>query len=413
MQRIAFVRTWTFVSHRPDWLADSGHWQARARGIEDRLSDALHERLTQRFVDRRAATLQRQMRGGRELLSAVTREGTVLVEGEPVGRLEGFRFIPDAAGSPEEAKAMLGAAHRALRTSLPDRAKRCLEEPDEAFALRPDGRILWREAPLAVLQPGETLLAPRISLAAPDLAEPGLREALRRHLVGWLDRHVRTVLAPLHALEAAALEGAARGLAFQLKERLGTVPRHAVRAQLAALDRHARRVLRRHGVVLGIDSVYLPALLKPRPVALKALLWAVHHDMVDLVAPPAAGRMSVPLDPSIPPAFCEAIGYRAFGRIAVRADRLDRLARAARPLAAAGPFLATPALLALVGCTKAEIAPLLAAIGYRPQPGEGEPRYAFKSRSPRARRGGADTARAAKRAAQSPFAALTVLKFGR
>ena len=415
VQRIAFVRTWTFVSHRPDWLPNAAHWQERARVIEDRLSDALHARLTQRFVDRRAATLRRRMRDGRELISAVTRAGEVLVEGESVGRLDGFRFIPGETSSPEEAKALMTAALRALRAEIPARVRRCLAEPDEVLALRPDTRIGWHNAPVAYLAPGEHPLAPRLLLLPTDLLEPPEREALRRHLSLWLTRELRARLPALFALEAAPLAGAARGLAFQLKESLGVTPRRAVAAQLAALDRPARMALKRLGVRIGVNAVYLPALLKPAAIALKTLLWAVHHDMVDLVAPPAPGRLSLRLDPALPEAFYEAIGYCALGRIAVRADRLDGLALEAQRLARQGPFEATAKLLSLVGCRKEDLVPVLAALGYRRQPGEGEPRFAPKARG--RQRAGRRARRLAREvaagAADSPFAVLKDLRLVR
>ncbi|HXQ65715.1 MAG TPA: helicase-related protein [Alphaproteobacteria bacterium] len=417
VQRIAFVRTWTYVSHRADWLQSASHWQERARGIEDRLSDALHERLTQRFVDRRAATLQRRMRDGRELLAAVTRTGEVLVEGEGVGRLEGFRFLPEESGSPDEAKALVSAALRALRAEFPARMQRCMADAGEAFELRRDGRLLWRNEPVAYLEAGEHPLRPRLLLLPSDLIEPQAREALRRHLAGRLATLLRERLAPLYALETAALEGEARGLAYQLKEALGIVPRRAVAPLVAALDARARTALKRLGVRIGVDAVYLPLLLKPAPIALKTLLWAVHHDMVDLVAAPPAGRVSLALDPALPEAYYEAIGYRVKGRIAVRADRLDRLALKAQHLSRQGALAATPALLSLIACRKEDLASVLAALGYRKEGSEGEERFVRTGRggerSRRHRRAAAKAAEAAAQAPDSPFAVLKELRLVR
>jgi ATP-dependent RNA helicase SUPV3L1/SUV3 len=416
VQRIAFVRTWTFISHRPDWLGNAAHWQERARAIEDRLSDALHERLTQRFVDRRAATLQRRLRDGTELLGAVTRAGAVLVEGETVGRLEGFRFSPLETGSPDEAKALMSAALRALRTEIPARVRRCLEDADTAFALGPDGRIAWHEAPVAYLQAGEHPLSPRLLLLPSDLLEPAQREALRRHLAAWLERRIRAGLAPLFALEAAPLEGAARGLAFQLKESLGVLPRRVVAGQLAALDKRARMALQRLGVRLGADAVYFPALLKPAAIALKTLLWAIHHDMVDLVSPPPPGRLALHLDPAVPEGFYAAIGYRVLGSLAVRADRLDRLALEAHRLVQQGPFPVTPKLLSLVGCRAEELTPVLAALGYRPVPEGDGLRFAAKGRTrdrQHGRKRGRHKAAQDAAVADSPFAVLKELRLVR
>ena len=139
--RITQIRTWTYIAHRADWLADAGHWQTRAREIEDRLSDSLHERLTQRFVDRRAAMLVRRLGAGDDLLAAVKSNGDVLVEGEFVGRLEGFRFHPDGSVTGAEAKPLLTAARRALTGSMPGRLRDLERDGDETFALDADGRI--------------------------------------------------------------------------------------------------------------------------------------------------------------------------------------------------------------------------------------------------------------------------------
>ena len=414
VQRIAFVRTWTYVSHRGDWLANSAHWQERAGSIEDRLSDALHERLTQRFVDRRAASFQRRIRDGGELLGAVTREGKVLVEGEPVGRLEGFRFLPEESASRDEAKALMSATLRALKTEMPARIARCLADGEEAFELSPQGRLLWRGAAVAYLEAGQEPLKPRLLLLPSELIPSPARESLRRHLAERLEAILRARLSPLYALEAAALTGEARGLAYQLREGLGIVERRTVSRLLAALDGRARAALRRLGVHLGIDAVYLPALLKPAPIAAKTLLWAVHHDMVDLVVPPPAGRISIALDPAVPAAYYEAIGYRALGPIAVRADRLERLALELRRRASGGILASTAGLLPLIACRKEDMAAVLAAFGYRKEAGDGEERFVRERRGGSSQRHDGRRARAnAVKKGDSPFAVLKELRLGR
>ena len=138
MQRLSGVRIWSYIAARTDWVRDSPHWQARAREVEDLLSDALHEHLTARFVDRRAAHLMRRLEGVevQDLLSAVTRRGEVIVEGHPVGRVAGFRFFPDPEAEGDEKKLVLRAARRALRDEMPragrggrNRRRRCAD-PD-------------------------------------------------------------------------------------------------------------------------------------------------------------------------------------------------------------------------------------------------------------------------------------------
>ncbi|HEX8374850.1 MAG TPA: helicase-related protein, partial [Geminicoccaceae bacterium] len=135
--RIAHVRTWTYMSHRAEWLADPAHWQARAREVEDRLSDALHERLTQRFVDRRTSALLRSLREHGELAARVERDGEIVVDDQLVGRLNGLGFVPEKEEGPVEGdlRLLTSAARRAAGPSMRARAVELAAEADAAFAL--------------------------------------------------------------------------------------------------------------------------------------------------------------------------------------------------------------------------------------------------------------------------------------
>ena len=144
--RIAHIRTWTFAANRPDWLAEPEHWQGVTRGVEDRLSDALHERLTERFVDRRTSVLMRRLRENATLEPEINKTGEVVVEGHVIGRLDGFVFVPDASSGGSEAKALQNAAQKALAGEIGARATRLAEAPDEQFVLAADGTIRWTGA---------------------------------------------------------------------------------------------------------------------------------------------------------------------------------------------------------------------------------------------------------------------------
>src|SRR5215470_1346454 len=209
--RIAHIRTWTFVAHRALWLEDPAHWQERSRAIEDRLSDALHDRLTQRFVDRRHAVLARCLKDGRALAGAVTRAGEVMVEGHRVGHLAGFRFEPDGDAVGDEARSLLTAARRALAAELPARLGRFEGLPDDAFALSPAGELAWDGVPVARLLPGDAPLAPRVEPLPAEMIDGPARERVRRRLAAWLATHLAERLKPLFALRDAPLSGVPRG----------------------------------------------------------------------------------------------------------------------------------------------------------------------------------------------------------
>ena len=409
VQRIANIRTWTYVSFQGDWLADAGHWQESTRAVEDRLSDALHDRLNQRFVDRRTAVLVGRMKRGEGLTAAVKPDGEVLVEGYSVGRIEGFRFLPDGAeDDAAAAKAVRGAAQRALRGEIADRIRRLETDTDDALALDGAGRIAWRGEPVARLVAGADALRPRVESTADDL-DAAWRERLHRRAADWLDGHIAERLAPLLALRSAPLTGAARGLAFQLGEALGSMPRRPVERQLAGLDRAARRALGALGVRLGRESVYLPALVKPAAVDLRALLWKVRENHDGPPAPPA-GRISLPIAEGVPAAFYEAVGYRPSGSVAVRVDMVERLAARAWTLSRNGPFAAGPELLSMLGCGADALTEVLARLGYR-SGGDGD--EATFERAPRRPRKAAPGKARGARAPDSPFAKLRELSLPR
>jgi ATP-dependent RNA helicase SUPV3L1/SUV3 len=363
MARIAHVRTWTFISHRADWLADAPHWQERARAIEDRLSDALHDRITQRFVDRRAAFLVRQLAGAQELLASVSRDGEVKVEGHYVGQLDGFRFRPDTAATDEAARTLLAAANRVLRAEIAERAAALASAPEDEFALTPEGTVLWRGGAVARLIAGDHVLQPKIDVLPAEFLDGAHREIVRRRLAEAVREQIRRPLAPLFRLAEATLEGASRGLAYQLVEALGTLSVSRIGSQAAALDKPARKRLANLGVRLGTEAVYLAPVLNTRAAATAALLWAIRAG-APLPVPPVRGIAPV-RDASLADGIYEAMGYRVLGPRVLRVDRVERLAMAARRLARQGPFAPAPELITIAGCRKNELAGVLAALGYR------------------------------------------------
>lgn len=373
-QRIANIRTWTYVAFQSHWLDDAAGWQERTRIVEDRLSDALHDRLTQRFVDKRTTTLVRRMKDSSEMTAAVTAKGDVAVEGHFVGRLAGFRFVVDTEEmDPNAKRAVTSAAMRALQGETGRRITQLEGETDDAFALDAEARILWRGEPAARLTPGADILAPAVEPLASDLLEADQRDRIRNRLKTWMDGHMALRLGPLLKARDAALTGPARGLVFQLCEALGSAPRRDLDPQVRALDAEGRKAIRRLGIRLGREGVFLPALLRPAAVELRALLWTVHAGLTNLPAALPPGRVSLPAESGVPDAFYRAVGYWPAGRLAIRLDMLERVAELAWRLLRDGPFRPGPEMLTLLGCGAEDMAAVLSAMGFRRRLKEGEP----------------------------------------
>lgn len=384
--RIAHVRTWTFVANRADWLADPEHWQAVTRAVEDKLSDALHERLTERFVDRRTSVLMRRLRENTALDTEIKKSGEVITEGHVIGRLEGFRFTPDTAAEGSEAKALQAAARSALAGEIDARARRLSQAPDREFILSMDGAVRWLGEVVAKLAAAEDVLRPRLRIIADEQLTGAPRDAVQTRLDLWLKTHIERLLGPLFELALAEdVTGLARGIAFQLVESLGVLERQKVAEEVKSLDQPARATLRRHGVRFGAYHIYVPALLKPGPRALAVQLWALKHGGPDhglenLQHLAASGRTSIPVDEKMPALLYRTAGYRVCGKRAIRVDILERLADLIRPTlawreGAPGPrpagavdgrvFMVTGAMTSLTGASGEDFASILRALGYR------------------------------------------------
>ncbi len=371
--RISHIRTWTYISHHAAWLADARHWQERTRAVEDKLSDALHERLTQRFVDRRAAALVQRMRQSDSLIAAIGSGGEVLIEGHAVGRMEGFRFLPDDPDG--DSKAISSAAQKVLGGEIGRRVVALEQESDQAFSLESNRAteggggveapaIHWRGAPVALLTASENGLKPGLQILHAEALSGPQRERVRRRLAAWLERRVRRAAAPLVKLSVAPLAGAARGIAYQLCEALGCIPRARLEAEIGALDKAERAQLAALDVRIGALSVYCRAMLKNSRSEFAALLWAVKRQ----VAMPsrAANRAAVgfALDPATPSEAYNAMGFVVLGPRVLRADMAERLIAGLNKRGRAGLFAADTALLAIAGCTKKQFPKMATALGY-------------------------------------------------
>lgn len=362
--RLAYIRTWTFVAHRADWVEQPAPLQAAAGSIEDRLSDALHARLTQRFVDRRASALSRRLAGENELIGAVDAGGDVLVEGEYVGRMTGLKFTPDPAAEGADERTVLTAANRALGPEIARRTEEIEAAADQAFTLDPEGQVLWDGAVLARLAPGRDALHPRVMVPHHDLLDGAQRDRIARRLERFVTSRLGTGLAPLYKLAEppAEVTGAARGLAFRLAEGLGALPRKVLADALAALPHPDRAALRSMGVRFGKLTIYLPALLKPDATQLKLTLRAVFLG-TGATAPVRPGHVSLILDGRLEDEWLTVAGFRRCGTKAVRIDMLERLDQVLRAKTE-DPVVPTGEMTGLVGCSNEEFVAVMRALGY-------------------------------------------------
>ncbi len=375
MARLANIRVWSYIAARADWLKDAAEMAAEARKAEDAVSDALHERLTARFVDRRAAQLIRRLEEGEEdLLSAVTRKGEVLVEGHTVGRVEGFLFHPDTtAETEEERKLVLRAARRALREEIPRRVAGLEMAKDEVFSLSPNHRVLWEGHEVARLRPGSEPGKPQIEVLASEFLDGAQRERVRARLAKWIEGILGKELAAIAAVEAKAeADNTLRGPAFLLREQLGLAPGNTD----AMVTPELRQKLKAIGIRAGRFALFLPEALKPRAMALRAQLWALSRNIETPTLPnaglvalqlrePREGEENPPPPVGWPAGFAETIGWLPAGAVLIRLDVAERIAGELAFLTRRAPAPPPPDLASRLGVKGDTLAPALTALGFR------------------------------------------------
>ncbi|HZV19095.1 MAG TPA: helicase-related protein [Sphingobium sp.] len=390
--RIAAVRIWAYVAQRDDWLAHPAEMAARARALEERLSDALHAALRQRFVDRRTSALLRRA-GNADAFLAVDVDGlgNVTVDGHRLGTMRGFRFAVDPTARASEKRLLLAAAERRLGAHLNEMAQALLAVDDKAFSLASppggDAQIIWNGHPVATLKAGQRLLAPELALdaglsnLAPEIQQ-GIRERLGVWVQGQLERHVPALL----KMEAGAIDPAlppsARAVLAQLADAGGIVPRVALDEALAQVAKEDRTHLRKAGVVIGVMDLYHPGLMKPGAAQWRMTLLALKRGE-PLVALPAAGAVLLPVSEELDEIGAHIAGFRKLGETWLRIDMGERLARGAHEAIAAGkPYGPEDPTIVSVGLPEASFLDLMRQAGFRPvaEPAEGAPNWTFKGR---------------------------------
>ncbi|SMX37442.1 helicase-related protein [Octadecabacter ascidiaceicola] len=372
-KRLAYIRTWTYVAQRKGWVNDESHWRDTTRAVEDRLSDALHERLTARFVDRRTSVLLRRLNQKEGLVADVNDKGEVTVEGQFVGKIEGFRFRQDKDASAEEAKTIRAASIQALAPQFHLRADRFYNAPDTEIDFTEQGGLMWGADAVGKLVAGQDPLKPTVVAFVDDEAGAEVAEKVQRRLQHFIDRKIATAFEPMLKMNAdETLEGLAKGFAFRLSESFGVVSRGDVANDVKALEQDARGALRKHGVRFGQFTIFMPLLLKPAPTRLRLVLWSLSKGLQDFPEAPPPGLVTVPTIDGLPDGTYTMSGYRAAGARAIRIDMLERLADMLRDQNTRAGFEATADMLSITGMTLEQFANLMEGLGYKGEKGERE-----------------------------------------
>ena len=393
LNRISNIRTWTFITNRQKWIDESEYWQNEAKTIEDKLSDELHNRLTQRFVDKRIVILNKTLKEHSNLEALIRLDGKVIVEGEEVGLLKGFEFIPSLSKG-EKAGPILSAARKILPKEIERRVRELLMSDNAAFKFDEDASILWQNNKVAKLANGETLYSPKIIITNSEFLSDEQIKQIEIRVNEAVEGNIENILSEAINLKnpvlnfdqqkseseknhnvslttnddekrlSESISGKALGIAYQVYEGLGSAQINNLSMSTVNLSEVDKRNLARLGLRLGVETIYLPNLLKPAAIKLRALLWSVHNQDFPKDAFPPDGRVSITILPNVKKEFYRALGFVPLGNLALRADIAERLCALIRIEARNGQFRINETMLSIAGATKIQMEEILYDLGY-------------------------------------------------
>ena len=364
-KRLAFIRTWTYICQRKGWVQNESYWREETRAVEDRLSDALHSALSQRFIDRRTSMLMRRLKQKESLVAEVDTKGEVTIEGEFVGKLNGFRFQMDKDATAEEGKTLRAASIQALQPEFNLRADRMYNAPDTEFEFTEQGGLMWGEYGVGKLIKGDDILSPRIEVFVDDEAGNEVLIKVQKRLRHFIERKINSAFEPLLAMrDDEMVTGMARGLAFRLVESLGVIPRSVVAKDVKELDQDGRGLLRKHGVRFGQYTLFQQLMLKPAPTRLRLVLWSLFEGLDEFPEAPPPGLVTIPETKGSPKGYYPRAGYRLAGDRAIRIDMLERLADLTRSQNVKDGFEANSDMLSISGTTLEQFSNMMEGLGF-------------------------------------------------
>ena len=361
--RISQIRTWNYIAHRPDWVNDPEALQKTTRQIEDRLSDALHERLTQRFVDRKMRAIVKGYGTAGEDSVEIQAEGSIIVASQTVGRLEGINFIPGIQAPPARTGILQNTIREVVASQLQQQVSLLCQSTDDQFDLLADFTIRWNGGTAGRLHAGQTILKPKVTPIQHEMLDGQMRIRIQQRLQRWLDQHISAFCRPISNAMDAASSGHSKAIAFRLLEGMGNTSRAGCESLVRALSQEERKLFAKLNVRLGQLNLFIPAMLKAQTIFLRDQLWQLHAGTKNSPLPP--GRVAIDTIHGLGTSYYPSVGYQPLGSLALRVDMLERYGAMLRKRARSGVFEVDQTLVSLLGIRKQQLGGVLNQLGYR------------------------------------------------
>ena len=364
--RIANVRTWSYVSNKKGWVDNSDYWIERTKNMEDKLSDKLHEELTKSFIDRRMSVLARSLKQDILLRTEINSQNEVIIDNQYIGKLKGMKLDLDLKSTSlkTDIKSLKKAARQAIEPELMKRVGRIVKSDELKLAM--DHKIYWTDNPIAHIVPGKDYLNPKLKILVDEAIDLESKEKLENYLKKWLHNLIKTELFDLvNLINLKSKNNYKRALNFQLFENNGIIKRESVSEIIKNISKEDRVNLRKSGVKIGRYHIFLPKMLKPNAVNLRINLWRAYFQENKETEVPKFGLNFLQHQTKKNQKFLLICGFENFDKFYIRVDILERLFLKIIESTKDKKFTINSDMINLVGCSKENFFKLLELMQYK------------------------------------------------
>jgi len=376
--RISYIRTWSYVSNKSNWVENADYWIAKTKEIEDRLSEKLHEELSKSFVDKRISVLSRGLKQDIELNTKIIDTNKIYINEHYIGKINGLKIELDYSSTnlDTDIKSLKKAARSGAQQELKNRIKKIINH-QELLELKEDLKIYWQDSKIAEIKPGKNYLNPVIKLFIDDTLEDNDFSNLKLTIENWIEKEKQKHLSDLISIEKTSLKNSlARGLAYQLFENNGVLNRETASNMIKNLNKEERYELRKKGIKIGKYHIYQPRMIRPNAIKFKTILWKCFNSTKEM-SYPNFGINFLKNFKNKNKNFLRICGFETFGNFIIRVDILERLFIEIINRSKDYKFKLDSKILNLLGCTKDDFVNFIKLIGYKVINEENEPEFKY------------------------------------
>ena len=363
--RLSNVRTWSYVANKKNWVENSDYWVQLTKGIEDKLSDKLHEELTKSFIDKKISILSRSLKQDLVLNTEINDDNKIYINGQLVGELKGLKFLIEVTSKTldTDIKSIKKAARKGVEVELVKRVNEILSTTN--IEIDNECKIIWKKNPIARLKKGNDYLNPEIDIIADDSLNEDSKYKLVQYLGKWLTNHINEVLGDLIKLSKHKINNQyLRGLVFQLYENNGVIKRNEVDKIVKLIPSEERKKLWSMGIKIGRYHIYLPKMLKPKAVEFRVNLWKIFHNLSDRNEIPKSG-LNFLVNENFDKNFLLLCGFEKFREFFIRIDILEKLFLKIIDITKDKKFKVNAEMMNLLGCSKENFYRLMTYMDYK------------------------------------------------